>query len=268
MGIHNLLIKNFKCIRRLELDDFKHINILVGRNCCGKTSVLEAIYILACPMHAYMYELEDSAELGCTYNYSQYMVNKQLVNSGDIYSYNFACIVFDVNRPYYTNKIYRDQNGGDILGRIYEVIKEIDNNIKSLDYDPSSEQIIYNYKEHSMKHCSCSVDYIANMMLNMSVYRDTVILFENIGSAFDKHSLELMWQEILKSIADNGDMQIFATTHSLENLNILCEQLYSADINEDILRVYRLDNDNGIVRPVKYDHELLADMLEDGFEIR
>lgn len=42
-----LTIENFRGITNLELTDMKRINLLVGRNNCGKTSVLEAIFLLS-----------------------------------------------------------------------------------------------------------------------------------------------------------------------------------------------------------------------------
>lgn len=47
MGIRNLSIKNFRGIRSLSCDQLSRITLIGGRNNCGKTSVLEAITILA-----------------------------------------------------------------------------------------------------------------------------------------------------------------------------------------------------------------------------
>jgi recombinational DNA repair ATPase RecF len=39
-----LKIENFRGIKSLEIDDLARVNLFVGRNNCGKTSVLEAIF--------------------------------------------------------------------------------------------------------------------------------------------------------------------------------------------------------------------------------
>jgi len=39
-------ISNFRGIENLEIDDLKTINLLLGKNNCGKTSILEAIYLI------------------------------------------------------------------------------------------------------------------------------------------------------------------------------------------------------------------------------
>lgn len=47
MRYKELLIKNFRSIESLEIKKIQDINILVGKNGCGKTSVLEALFLLS-----------------------------------------------------------------------------------------------------------------------------------------------------------------------------------------------------------------------------
>jgi len=47
MTYHEVLIQNFRGIEKLEISDLKRINLLVGRNNCGKTTVLEALFLLS-----------------------------------------------------------------------------------------------------------------------------------------------------------------------------------------------------------------------------
>ena len=46
-GFKNIQINNFRGIDHLEIDDFSRVNVFLGQNGSGKTSVLEAILILA-----------------------------------------------------------------------------------------------------------------------------------------------------------------------------------------------------------------------------
>ena len=41
-----LKIENFRGIKSLEIDDLARVNLFVGRNNCGKTSVLESAFLL------------------------------------------------------------------------------------------------------------------------------------------------------------------------------------------------------------------------------
>lgn len=47
--ITRLDIERFRGIRDLRLDDLSHVNVLVGANNCGKTSVLEAVKLMSDP---------------------------------------------------------------------------------------------------------------------------------------------------------------------------------------------------------------------------
>ena len=46
-GFKNIEIKNFRGIDHLTIDDFSRVNVFLGQNSSGKTSVLEAILMLA-----------------------------------------------------------------------------------------------------------------------------------------------------------------------------------------------------------------------------
>ncbi len=50
--IRNLSISNFKKFKSLQLEDFSRINLFVGANNVGKTSLLEAIFAFACGKNA------------------------------------------------------------------------------------------------------------------------------------------------------------------------------------------------------------------------
>jgi AAA15 family ATPase/GTPase len=47
MGYKSLKISNFRSISSLEADDFRRINLITGRNNCGKTSFLEAVFLIS-----------------------------------------------------------------------------------------------------------------------------------------------------------------------------------------------------------------------------
>ena len=49
--ITNITIDNFRQFDHLEVKDLKRINFLVGKNNCGKTTVLEALYIMGNPQN-------------------------------------------------------------------------------------------------------------------------------------------------------------------------------------------------------------------------
>jgi AAA15 family ATPase/GTPase len=47
--IRALTIENFRSLRRFRMTGLGRVNLLVGTNNCGKSSILEAIHVLARP---------------------------------------------------------------------------------------------------------------------------------------------------------------------------------------------------------------------------
>jgi AAA15 family ATPase/GTPase len=48
----NINIENFRGIANLKIDDLREINLFVGKNNCGKTSVIESLFLLTGPVNA------------------------------------------------------------------------------------------------------------------------------------------------------------------------------------------------------------------------
>ncbi|MDR1971114.1 MAG: AAA family ATPase [Treponema sp.] len=47
MNYRSLKITNFRAINSLEADDFKRVNLITGKNNCGKTTFLEALFLIS-----------------------------------------------------------------------------------------------------------------------------------------------------------------------------------------------------------------------------
>ena len=46
MKIKSIDIKQFRGFPHINLDDFGFVNLLIGENNCGKTSILEALFLM------------------------------------------------------------------------------------------------------------------------------------------------------------------------------------------------------------------------------
>ena len=60
--ISQLDIQAFRGIRNLDLENLANVNVLVGANNSGKTSVLEAIRFLSNPQYTYLYKNRSNYE--------------------------------------------------------------------------------------------------------------------------------------------------------------------------------------------------------------
>ena len=45
--LRDLTVQNYRCFENFHIDGLERVNLLVGKNNSGKTSLLEAIYLLS-----------------------------------------------------------------------------------------------------------------------------------------------------------------------------------------------------------------------------
>ena len=60
--VEKLRIQNYKCFRRFEIDFNEHLNIIVGNNEEGKSTILEALHLCLTGMMNGKYGFSDVAE--------------------------------------------------------------------------------------------------------------------------------------------------------------------------------------------------------------
>ncbi len=75
--LKNIHIKNYRGIKDLKIDDFKRINLFVGDNNSGKTSVLEAILLGTAPNILPIFHIINFREFGLHANLAQVDLSNQ-----------------------------------------------------------------------------------------------------------------------------------------------------------------------------------------------
>ncbi len=110
------------------------------------------------------------------------------------------------------------------------------------------------------------VDRIASFILAIGNANGGVVLIDEIENGLHYSVLPDVWRAIGKA-AREFNVQIFATTHSLECINAAKEAFY--ENNNDDFRYHRLDRKkSGEIQAVTYDPETLESSLESNLEVR
>ena len=92
-----------------------------------------------------------------------------------------------------------------------------------------------------------------------------IVLIDEIENGLHWKALPKVWQGI-KAVVDVEDVQIFATTHSLECIEAASEIFKGPP---DDFAVHRLERrDDGEIHCITMDEETLGRMLERGWEVR
>lgn len=109
---------------------------------------------------------------------------------------------------------------------------------------------------------------ILAIILNMLNSQDGILLIDEVENGLYYTSQDILWGVIFDS-AYEFNTQIFATTHSIENLRAFSECYSQKYANQDDLRLFRIEKaEDNKIRTVSYDHETLAASIEHGWEFR
>lgn len=108
---------------------------------------------------------------------------------------------------------------------------------------------------------------LLGIILAISDMQNGVVLIDEIENGFFYTSQELLWNAIFES-AREFNVQIFATTHSMECVKAFSSSYSRIDQGNDSIRLYRIEREGDDFRAVAYDHKILENSLESGWEVR
>ncbi|MBF0537097.1 MAG: ATP-binding protein [Nitrospirae bacterium] len=352
--LNNITIDNFRAIKHIEIDDFRRINLFVGKNNCGKTSILEGLYLLAAPtkpdilldmiwqrelhkvsdnLSFFLHNLDittnieirgevlslselrnliiipktsikffeqnndypevSNALVGFVFDYRMEKEQKYYNTESYIYKNDKGIIVKHADTvadPIDKGKFYvrffasnSDLNSmvgafdriqvRKLTGRLIKVLKKIEPSIESL---VNVGNVIY-----------CDVGL--NKLIPLGVMGDGVIrifsivamivdsrgekgaggiaLIDEIEKGLHYSALRDLWDAVYE-IAKEFDVQVFATTHSMECIQALAESYSARNTEDDEIRMYRIERENGIFDVIDYNNNLIMASLDSNWEMR
>ncbi|MEM3290790.1 MAG: AAA family ATPase [Candidatus Micrarchaeaceae archaeon] len=265
MKYKELSIKNFRGIKSLEIKDIQNINILVGKNGCGKTSVLEALFLLSGMSNPL---LPQNVNL---------MRELMFVNNDD-FKYIFNDFNFS-NPVLLEGKLDESERQLTITPKYEESPKEYEQNIQEITKNnilisstklkPSLSGIKLSFETDKKKYV---IDYSINRIyVPVTEYKETLLcsyIYPKIHSASIRESIEKLTQqkklggiiEILKEIeprisdiriATGGLIYVDIGSDNLVPLNLLGDGIFKILMIISIMT----QTENGV---------LLIDEIENG----
>ncbi|MEN6553718.1 MAG: AAA family ATPase [Methanobacterium sp.] len=107
--------------------------------------------------------------------------------------------------------------------------------------------------------------HILAIVLALSNSQNGVVLIDEIETGFYFDYQELLWDTIFET-AKEFNVQVFATTHSLECVNALINSY--TKFNSGNLRLFRIENRQKEFKIKAYGYEKLKTSIEGGWEVR
>ena len=108
---------------------------------------------------------------------------------------------------------------------------------------------------------------LLSIILAVSDTQNGIVLIDEIENGFFYTSQKLLWKALFES-AREFNVQIFATTHSVECIKAFSSTYSQIEQGNDAMRLYRIERKGDNFKAVSYDHETLETSLESGWEVR
>jgi len=109
------------------------------------------------------------------------------------------------------------------------------------------------------------INRLLTILLAIYESPNNIVLIDEIENGFHHKSLSVLWKAIF-SASKELNVQIFATTHSWENVITFAK--VAQEINEESYRLYRIESKAEQNKIVEYEPSLLQQSIESEWEIR
>lgn len=106
-----------------------------------------------------------------------------------------------------------------------------------------------------------------SIILAISDTQDGIVFIDEIENGLYYTSQEVLWAAIFES-AKEFNVQIFATTHSIECVKAFSSSYSQSVENSDNIRMYRIERTDDNFKVVSYDHKTLEASLDSDWEVR
>lgn len=112
------------------------------------------------------------------------------------------------------------------------------------------------------------ISRLLSILMAMASFENGIILIDEIENGLHATALEHLWN-IIKEGSETYNVQIFATTHSLE-----CVKTFSNVFNQEVLptdssRLYRIEKSSSDeFKSFKYNAEILKASVDSNWEVR
>lgn len=231
--LNSLYIKDFKCLKDFQIDNLSSVNLIIGKNNVGKSTLLEAVAINADGE----YQLFDLSSSGGENNDKYW----------EIISLKQKEIVIEALR---------------IIEPGIERLHFVENEIKRIPV----VKLKYSSTFCSLGSMGKGINRIFTYILAMVNVPNGILLIDEIENGLHYTTQELLWKTIFK-LSKELKVQVFATTHSDD-----CIYSFGKVLNEthnlqgQLIRLEKKNEKN--IRVTKYDVEELDVIYKQGIEVR
>ncbi len=107
------------------------------------------------------------------------------------------------------------------------------------------------------------------LLIILAIYNaaDGIVLIDEIENGLHYSAQEILWESIFEA-ARAFNVQVFATTHSFENVKAFSGAYDKLHDKKDNIRLYRIEKEKDRLELIDFDHKTLKTSLESNWEVR
>lgn len=153
--------------------------------------------------------------------------------------------------------------------RVIKILKKIESGIKDLSL--GLEYTIYCDigldKMIPINALGAGILRLLNVILAVENYENGIVLIDEVENGLYPLSQDIVWDIIFRS-AKEFNVQIFATTHSIECIKAFSSRFSRLTKKDDELRLFRMEKKDGEPRIAKFNYKSLETSLESEWDVR
>jgi energy-coupling factor transporter ATP-binding protein EcfA2 len=154
--------------------------------------------------------------------------------------------------------------------KILKILKTIDPRLISLSFI-GTENILYCDMGFTKLLPLSTAGEGLNRLLSiiLAIYETSggVVLIDEIENGLHYSTQEILWEAVFEA-AIAFDVQVFAATHSYENVKAFNAAYEKLDDKGDKIRLFRIENEKDKIRLIDYNHEMIDMAIERDWEVR
>lgn len=252
--INTLLIRNFRLFKELKIEKLARVNLFVGKNNSGKSSLLEALRIYTAGPDA---------------------SNKRISSANG--PQNIQTVLPQNMDNEIIEKLWDNINITDLEDEIIRCLQLIDPNVRKIACvegvqrpDGKKPRIpIVRYADSEeripLKNLGGGMTRLFQVILLLVNARNGYLFIDEFENGLHWSIHPHVWK-IIFILSERLNVQVFATTHNRDCIRGFHEVWAAREAQGAF---HRLDlSDTKKVKPVNYTCEILADALETGVEVR
>jgi AAA15 family ATPase/GTPase len=112
------------------------------------------------------------------------------------------------------------------------------------------------------------ISRLLSILVTIANTANGIVLIDEIENGLHASTLEMLWG-LIKEAAQTYNVQVFATSHSLECVKTFSDSFNSDILNKDTAKLFRLEkSQNNIFSTFDYTSEVLKAAIENNWEVR